>query len=138
MLNTIVMKIVDNPKTPKKTGKRKTSTKEVEGVVVGRDKKVIPPEEVYKLAQLGCKDKEISDWFGVSDNTLRFNFSVELLKGRESLKQSLRRAMINNAISHNNAALQIFLAKNLLGMNDSGVGSNDEPLPWIEGDDNAS
>ena len=128
------MKKTDNPTTPKKTGSRKTSTKEVEGVVVGRDKKVIPPEEVYKLAQIGCKDKEIAEWFGINDNTLRFNFSVELIKGRESLKQSLRRAMINNAISHNNAALQIFLAKNFLGMNDSGVGSNDEPLPWIEGD----
>lgn len=126
------MKRVENPKTPRKTGNRKMGTKEVKGAVVGRDKKVIPPEDVFKLAQLGCKDKEIAEWFGISDNTLRFNFSVELVKGRESLKQSLRRAMITNAIQHNNAALQIFLAKNLLGMNDSGTGSNDEPLPWIE------
>lgn len=108
--------------------------KEVEGAVVGRDKKVVPPEEVYKLAQLGCKDKEIAEWFGITDNTLRFNFSVELLKGRESMKQSLRRAMWNNAISQNNTTMQIFLAKNFLGMSDNGAVSTDEPLPWIEAD----
>lgn len=109
-------------------------TKEVEGAVVGRDKKVIPPEEVYKLAQLGCKDKEIAEWFGIPDNTLRYNFSVELLKGRESMKQSLRRAMWNNAIQYNNTTMQIFLAKNFLGMSDNGAVSSDEPLPWVEAD----
>jgi hypothetical protein len=128
------MKRVDNPTTPKKTGERKMGEKLVEGAIVGRDKKVVPPEEVYKLAQLGCKDKEISEWFGITDNTLRFNFSVELLKGRESMKQSLRRAMWNNAIKLNNTTMQIFLAKNFLGMSDNGAVSSDEPLPWVEAD----
>ncbi len=117
------------PTSKRKT--RKTATIEVEGVVVGRDKKVIPPADVYKLAQLGCKDTEICDWFGIDGNTLRYNFSVELIKGRESLKQSLRRAMIHNAISNNNAALQIFLAKNFLGMSDSPIDTEaNAPLPW--------
>jgi hypothetical protein len=128
------MKRVDNPTTPKKTGERKMGEKLVEGAIVGRDKKVVPPEEVYKLAQLGCKDKEISEWFGITDNTLRFNFSVELLKGRESMKQSLRRAMWNNAIKLNNTTMQIFLAKNFLSMSDNGAVSSDEPLPWVEAD----
>ena len=127
------MKRVDNPKTNKKVGERKMATKEVLGAVVGRDKTVVPPEEVYKLAQIGCKDKEIAEWFGITDNTLRFNFSVELLKGRESMKQSLRRTMWTNAIGNNNTVMQIFLAKNFLGMSDNGVVSTDEPLPWIEG-----
>lgn len=122
----------NNPTSKRKT--RKTATKEVEGVVVGRDKTVIPPNEVYKLAALGCKDTEIADWFGIDGNTLRYNFSVELIKGRESLKQSLRRAMLHNAISNNNAALQIFLAKNFLGMSDNPIDSEaNAPLPW---DDN--
>mgnify|MGYP003645336999 FL=1 len=111
-------------------------TKQVDGAVVGRDKTVVPPEEVYKLAQIGCKDKEISEWFGITDNTLRFNFSVELLKGRESMRQSLRRTMWSNAIGNNNTVMQIFLAKNFLGMSDNGVITNDEPLPWIEGNTN--
>jgi hypothetical protein len=110
---------------------RKTAIKEVEGVVVGRDKTIIPPNEVQRLAALGCKDIEIADWFGVDGNTLRYNFSVELIKGRESLKQSLRRAMLHNAISNNNAAVQIFLAKNILGMSDSPYDSEaNSPLPW--------
>jgi hypothetical protein len=112
---------------------RKIGTKEVEGVVVGRDKKVIPPNEVQRLSALGCKDTEIADWFGIDGNTLRYNFSVELIKGRESLKQSLRRAMLHNAIVNNNAALQIFLAKNFLGMSDSPVDSQaNTPLPWTD------
>ena len=119
------------PTSKRKT--RKTATIEVEGVVVGRDKKVIPPNEVFKLAALGCKDTEISDWFGIDSNTLRFNFSVELIKGREALKQSLRRAMLHNAIANNNAAVQIFLAKNILGMSDSPLDSEaNAPLPWTD------
>ena len=119
------------PSSKRKT--RKTATIEVEGIVVGRDKKVIPPNEVFKLAALGCKDTEISDWFGIDSNTLRFNFSVELIKGREALKQSLRRAMLHNAIANNNAAVQIFLAKNILGMSDSPLDSEaNAPLPWTD------
>ena len=103
------------------------------GKVVGRDKKIIPPDEVEKLAALGCKDTEIGNFFGIDGNTLRYNFSVELIKGRENLKISLRRAMLNNACQHMNAAVQIFLAKNLLGMTDNGqTGEDKQPLPWSD------
>ena len=103
------------------------------GKVVGRDKKIIPPDEVEKLAALGCKDIEIGNFFGIDGNTLRYNFSVELIKGRENLKISLRRAMLNNACQHMNAAVQIFLAKNLLGMTDNGqTGEDKQPLPWSD------
>jgi hypothetical protein len=110
----------------------KTGEKTVEGRVVGRDKKVIPPEEVFKLAVIGCKDTEIADWFGIDNNTLRYNFSVELLKGRESMKISLRRAMWNNALGNNNTVMQIFLSKNFLGFSDNGFVSSEEPLPWTD------
>lgn len=130
------MKKVDNPTTPKKTGARKMATKEVIGVVVGRDKRVIPPEEVQKLAAIGCKDIEIADWFGIDGNTLRYNFSVELIKGRLTLNMSLRRAMITNACTNMNAAVQIFLAKNMLGMTDSPIDNEaNTPLPWDSIDD---
>jgi hypothetical protein len=118
------------PASKRKT--RKTATKEVEGVVVGRDKKVIPPQEVYKLAQMGCKDTEICDWFGIDGNTLRYNFSVELIKGRESLKQSLRSAQIRLALS-GNATLLIWLGKNILGQSENPTDSDaNTPLPWSE------
>jgi hypothetical protein len=111
---------------------RKTTTIEVEGVIVGRDKKVIPPNDVFKLAAIGCKNHEICDWFGVDENTLTYNFSVELTKGRESLKQSLRRAQLRVALSGNPTML-IWLGRNMLGQSDSPVNSEENaPLPWSE------
>ena len=109
---------------------RKTGTKLVEGVVVGRYQKVIPPEEVFKLASIGCKDTEIGDWFGIDTNTLRYNFSVELLKGRETLKQSLRRAQIQVALN-GNPTLLIFLGKVLLGQREDALDTEESKiLPW--------
>lgn len=124
------------PKKPgPKKGERKTDTKEVEGVVVGREKKIVPPTEVYKLAQLGCKDIEIADWFGINAETLRYNFKAELTKGRESLKQSLRKAQIQCALG-GNATMLIWLGKNLLGQTDNPIDSDQNlPLPWVLEDD---
>ena len=105
----------------------------IRGIAVGRDKKVIPPEDVEKLAALGCRDNEISNYFGIKEDTLRYNFADYLTKGREELKITLRRAMLNNACKNMNAAVQIFLAKNLLGMADQPLNSEDnQPLPWVE------
>lgn len=118
------------PKPERKN--RKTATKEIEGVVVGRDKKIIPPEDVYKLAQLGCKNHEISAWFGIDENTLTYNFSAELTKGRESLKQSLRQAQIRLALS-GNATMLIWLGKNILGQSENPLDSDaNTPLPWTD------
>lgn len=116
----------------KDSTKRKTGTKLVEGVVVGRDKTVIPPEEVYKLAQIGCKDTEICEWFGVDGNTLRYNFSEELIKGRAALNMSLRRAQINTALS-GNPTLLIWLGKQYLQQSDSPIDTDsNQILPWVQ------
>jgi len=111
---------------------RKTATIEVTGVVVGRDKKVIPAQDVEKLAGIGCKDSEICAWFGVDENTLTYNFRDELTRGRESMKQSLRRAQLRLALS-GNAVMLIWLGKNLLGQSDNPFNSEESaPLPWTE------
>lgn len=105
---------------------------EVYGFEVGRGlrKRIVNPEDVYKLAALGCTDKEISIWFDIPYETLRYNFSDIMEKGRQEMKTSLRRAMLKNALN-GNAALQIFLAKNWLGMQDSPTNSEEQqPLPW--------
>ena len=116
----------------KSNANRKTGTKTVEGVVVGRDKTVIPPEEVYKLASIGCKDTEIADWFQIDGNTLRYNFSVELTKGRLALNMSLRRAQINTALS-GNPTLLIWLGKQYLGQSDAPIDSDaNQILPWVQ------
>jgi hypothetical protein len=125
------------PTSRKKTGPKpkQLTAKTVLGLPVGRDKKIVPPEEVYKLAALGCKNVEIAEWFGVSEDAISSNFAAELVKGRVAVKISLRRAMLNNACQNMHASVQIFLAKNFLGMSDNPVDSEaNAPLPWSDED----
>lgn len=105
----------------------------IEGIVVGRDKKIVPPSQVFELSALGCTDRDIANFFGIKEDTLRYNFADDLTKGREELKVTLRRAMVKNAITNMNVTMQIWLSKNLLGMSDSPLHSDEnQPLPWVE------
>ena len=104
----------------------------IQGKLVGRDNIVIPPEQVEDLAMLGCNNKEIANFFGVTESALGRNFAIELTTGREILKQKLRRAMLHNACVNMNAAVQIFLAKNILGMTDSPVSADATVLPFSD------
>ena len=119
---------------PNKPGNRPKKLVEatILGKPVGRDKTVVPPDQVYELASIGCNDGEIARFFGVNEDTLRYNFKSELTKAREFVKIRLRQAMFKNACNNMNAAVQIFLAKNLLSMSDQGMSSSDAALPWIE------
>jgi len=131
---------MENDSTIDASGKNKRGPKPkqlmektVLGLPVGRDKKIVPPDEVYKLAALGCKNTEIAQWFGVHEDAIARNFAAELEKGRVAVKISLRRAMLNNAVQNMHASVQIFLAKNMLGMSDSPLDSEaNTPLPWEE------
>ena len=114
-------------------------TKIVEGKLVGRNNVVIPPEEVEDLASIGCTNRDIANWYGVDESSLSYNFPFELTKGRENLKISLRRAMLKNACVNLNAAVQIFLAKNMLGMSDNGMTTdNSKVLPFTDDDEKPS
>lgn len=122
---------------PSKTGPQPKRLKAIEvyGYEVGRGnrKRVVIPDDVYKLAAIGCNDSEIACWFDINEDTLRYNFKSVMAKGRQDLKAALRTAMINNAIKNNNAALQIFLSKNLLGYSDNPQHAEDQkPLPWTD------
>ena len=120
-----------------KTGNRPKQLVEttVVGLAVGRDKTVVPPDQVYELAAIGCTDGEIARFFGVNEDTLRYNFKPELTKAREYVKIRLRRNMFRAADNLNPAVL-IFLSKNLLSMSDNGSTSVDDTLPWVEVDPN--
>jgi len=123
---------MDKQAPQRESKKRKTVTVEVEGVVVGRDKKVVTPIDVEKLSGLGCKDSEIALWFGITEDTLRYNFLTELMKGRESLKHSLRRAQISLALT-GNATMLIWLGKNILGQQETPIDNDaNQPLPWTD------
>lgn len=119
---------------PSKTGNKPKQLKAVEvyGYEIGRGlrKRVVPPKDVYELASIGCTDREIARWFDVDENTLRYNFSDILEKGREELKHSLRRAQIRLALG-GNAVMLIWLGKNILGQSDNVTESQaNTPLPW--------
>jgi guanylate kinase len=43
-------------------------------------KVVVFDVDVYKLAAMGCNDREIAIWFDVDENTLRYNFKDILAK----------------------------------------------------------
>lgn len=118
----------------KKTGPKPKDlvTVEVTGYEVGRGitKKVVFDADVYKLAAMGCSNAEIARWFDIDQNTLDYNFATILAKGREDLKQSLRRAQIKLALS-GNATMLIWLGKNILGQQENPTNTDaNTPLPW--------
>ena len=102
------------------------------GIVIGRNKIVVPPDEVEHQASLGCTDREIARYFGVKDDTLRRHFADYLIKGRHNLKTSLRQAQLRVALD-GNATMLIWLGKNILAQQESGLPADDvRALPWTD------
>lgn len=97
------------------------------GVVVGTgpNKRVIDPEEVYKLAKLHCTYEEIAAWFGTTARIIKYNFVDVIAKGKAETKQRLRAALIETAIG-GNATCIIWATKQWLGMSDSPVPESNE------------
>ena len=100
-------------------------------LIVGRNNTPVPPDEVEHLASIGCLNTEIARWFGITEQTLRYNFSEYLEKGRGQLYQSLRRAQIQYAIQ-GNATLLIWLGKQYLSQEDSPQSAGKEVLPFSD------
>jgi hypothetical protein len=126
--------IPESPTSKKKTGNKPKQLVEgtYQGIEVGRgeNKKIIDPKEVEKLAGLGMKTSEMSEWFGVDDSTLNYNFKQNILKGKHNLNCSLRQAQIRLALS-GNATMLIWLGRNMLGQSESPFDSDgNAPLPW--------
>jgi len=81
---------------------------------MGRPLLDINPDEVRKLAELGCRTEEIADFFGCSHDTINKRFASELVKGRAKIAITLRRSQIQLAMK-GNATLLIWLGKQMLG-----------------------
>lgn len=109
---------------------RENSVKNPKGA--GRKKIQLDESMLLKLAELHCNWKEIAYVMDVSVDTLKRNYADIIDKGYALGKIKLRRAMMRNACENDNAVIQIFLAKNLLGMeNDPGATRDDAlVLPW--------
>lgn len=93
-------------------------------------------EQILRMAELQCTRKEIAHILGCSDDTVKRDpKALEAIeRGKAFGKMKLRRAMFRNACENNSAPVQIFLAKNMLGMSDDGMrgDDNNQPLPWNE------
>lgn len=106
----------------------------VVGRVIGRgdNEQVIAEEEVAKLAQMHCTNKEMADFFGVKLQTFMDNFRDIITKNKLITKQRLRQAMLQQALS-GDRVLMIFLSKNYLGMSDNPLSDeSSEILPWTD------
>lgn len=92
---------------------------------MGRPLAPIDEEQVLKLAQMMCTQREIAAFFDVSVDTIHNRFSDIINKGHEIGKMSLRRKQWK--LAEKNAAMAIFLGKNYLGQSDKieheGIGS---------------
>ena len=127
--------MLDNDKNnPSKPGPKPKEMKEgtIWGLEVGRgdNRHIVPPDQVYELASIGCTDREIAYFFGINEETLRYNFKEQLEKGREFIKTKLRRNLMRAADNLQPAVL-IFLSKNILGYTDQPREVDDNRiLPW--------
>jgi len=81
-------------------------------------KKNVDPDKVRMLASFGCKYIDIGKYFEVGEAYIRKDFKEQYESGREDMKFKLRRAMWTSAMENNSIAMQIFMAKNYLGMSD--------------------
>jgi hypothetical protein len=81
---------------------------------MARPKLNIDPNQILKLAAMGCSNREIAAFVDCDESTIRDRFPAEVQKGRENGKTKLRRLMWQNA-EKGNAVMQIWLSKNILG-----------------------
>ena len=101
----------------------------------GRPRMQLDEEQIRKLAKLQCSNVEIAYIMGCHRDTIHRNYKHIVDLGKAEGKITLRRAMFRNATENHHAAVQIFLAKNLLGMSDTPTASDDDMiLPWDSDD----
>ena len=104
------------------------------GLVMGRgaNQRVIDPDEVYKLASYGCTMEEMSDFFQIDRETLKYNFWNYIKQGQASTRVRLRKSQLDVAYSGNPTML-IWLGKQMLGQTDTPQSTDaDRVLPWTQ------
>ena len=112
----------------------KYGEKRVTGRVIGRNKSVIPEEEVAQLSQYHCTNKEMADFYNVPLQTFMDNFRDIIDKNRIVTKQRLRKTQLDLALKGDKTML-IWLGRNILGQTENPVNSdNSQVLPWLDSD----
>lgn len=77
----------------------------------------IDPEEVLKLARIGCNNVEIAGFFGVTEGLIRKRYSEYVTKGQSEQLVHLRRRQYESA-DGGNVTMLIWLGKQVLGQSD--------------------
>lgn len=106
------------------------------GLVVGRgaNQKIVDPDEVYRLSEIGCSLEEMSNFFGIDRETLKYNFWPYIKRAESELYRKIRHKQIEVALDGNPTML-IWLGKNMLGQSDNPTNTNDDRvLPWQDED----
>jgi hypothetical protein len=104
------------------------------GLVVGRgaNQKIVDPDEVYRMAEIGCTIEEMSHFFQVDRETLKYNFWPYIKRAEVELYKKIRLKQIEVAMEGNPTML-IWLGKNVLGQSDSPTQTDDSKvLPWSD------
>jgi hypothetical protein len=123
---------------PRVQPKRRLGVATVKGIIVGKDdnQRVVPLEQVRKLAALHLSYRDMAEFFGVKENTFRDHFKQEVERYRNVTKQKLMEAMLSNAIDKMNPTMQIWLSKNIMGFADNPINiESSQVLPWLESKD---
>jgi hypothetical protein len=82
---------------------------------MARPLKPIDPEQVLKLAIVGCPPSEIAATLGAAERVIERRFGAVVKKGHEQGKRLIRSVLFQQAAKGNTAAA-IFLCKAWLGM----------------------
>ena len=121
-----------NPKQPYAVKNIKYGEKTVRGRVIGRNKTVIPEEEVAQLSQYHCTNKEMADFYNVPLQTFVDNFRDIIDKNKIITKQRLRKAQLDLALNGDKTML-IFLGKVILQQREDAVtDESTQILPWLD------
>ena len=111
----------------------KYGEKTVTGRVIGRNKTVIPEEQVAQLAQYHCTNKEMADFFDVPLRTFVDNFRDIITKNRLITKQRLRKAQLDLALNKHDRVMLIWLGKQMLGQAENPISEeSNQVLPWLD------
>lgn len=93
----------------------------------------IDTKKVQKLASFGNTYPEIASVLGVTEDILQKSYSTYYTKGRENLKERLRKKQINVALK-GNVVMLIWLGKQYLDQKDKQEHSiNDEQFEFLIG-----
>ena len=85
----------------------------------------IPPHKVQELAEFGCTNTEIAQFYGCSENTIRRSYGENLTKGSAAGKTRLRQVQWEVAMK-GNVTMLIWLGKQVLGQSENPMVLEDE------------